>query len=384
MRKHREPPEVELRKPIPVFRPWVDEEEVQAAREVILSGWMGLGPKTEEFERKFAEFIGAKFAVGTNSCSSALHLALVVCGTEGREVISPSLSFVSTNHAILWSGGVPVFADVDEETLTLDVEDVARKITPNTRAIIAMHYGGHPCDMDGLKALTKGKDILIVEDAAHACGSEYKGRKAGTLGDIACFSFHAVKNLTTGEGGMVVTDSQEVRDRLVRLRWLGITKSTWTRSAEKKGDYSWYYDVAELGYKYHMSDLAAAIGLVQLKKLAESNRLRRIIVAKYNEAFAGLPWLKTPVELPHVKSANHNYVVKAERREEFIEHLKKRGVSASVHYVPNHHYAIFEDFSKDVPTTEKVWKKLVTLPLYPGLSDSDISLVIDAVRSFSP
>lgn len=366
---------------IPLFRPSVGEEELDAIRQTFKSGWIGLGPKTAEFERAFSTYIGTKFAIGTNSCSAALHLAVMVAGVEGKEVITPSLTFVSANHAILYNRGIPVFADIDPKTLTLDPEDVRRKITNNTRAIIAMHYGGHPCDMTPILEIAKDRKITVIEDVAHACGAEYKHRKTGSLGDIGCFSFHAVKNLTTGEGGMITTSYEDFDRRLRKLRWLGISKDTWKRS-EQAEKYFWYYNVEELGYKYHMSDINAAMGLIQLKKLDKLNDIRRNIALRYDAAFSGLKWLKTPVVKKYAKCVHHNYVVKVDERDKFIEHLRSNGIAAGVHYIPNHHYEMYKKFKADLPVTDKVWKKIVTLPLYADLSEQDIDKVIEVVKAF--
>lgn len=368
---------------IPVFRPSVGKEELVAIGEALESGWIGLGPKTKEFEESFAQYLGVNHVAGMNSATAALHLALKVMGVgPGDEVISPSLTFVSTNHAILYNGATPVFADVYEDTLCVDPEDIARKVTDKTKVILVMHYGGHPCDMDPILDLARENDISVVEDAAHACGSEYKGRRAGTLGDVACFSFHAVKNLTTGEGGAVATNDQTTYERLLKLRWVGISRDTWKRS-ETGEKYTWYYEVEELGYKYHMNDIAAAIGIVQLGKLNRLNERRREIVALYNESFEDLPWLQTPVEKEWARSACHNYVVKVEKRDQFMKHLSERGIASSVHYIPSHHYSMYSGFRADVPVTERVWRKLVTLPLYPDLKPDDLDLIVDAVRSFA-
>lgn len=368
---------------IPVFKPSLGREELEAVREVFESGWIGLGPKTKEFEERFAQYIGADFAVGTNSCTAALHLALAVLGINFGEVITPSLTFISTSHAILYNGATPVFADVYEDTLNVDVDDVKRKITDRTKAIIAVHYGGHPCDMDAICDLARGRGIRVVEDAAHATGASYKGKKVGTLGDIACFSFHAVKNLTTGEGGMITTSDEKVYKELQKLRWLGITKDTWQRSEEEVDRYSWYYEVETLGYKYHMSDINAAIGLVQLKKVDALNEKRRQITIRYNTEFKNLDWLKIPILKENVKSSHHNYVVKVDDRDKFIGYLKNKGISSSVHYIPNHHYKIYKKYRADVPVTEKIWKKLVTLPLFPDLTEEEIDKIVEAVKGFN-
>ena len=356
---------------IPIFRPWYDQGEIQAVTEVLESGWIGLGPKTEEFENRFAEYIGTPYAVGMNSATAALHLALKVLEVEGKEVITTPMTFVSTGHAILYNNAIPIFADIEPDTLNIDYRCIEQKITNKTGAIVVVHYGGHACDMDPI--LDFG--IPVVEDVAHGCGGSYKGKKLGSLGIMGCFSFHAVKNLATGDGGMVTVKDRSMDARLRRLRWCGIDKSTWERCVTKQ---RWHYDVQELGYKYHMNDIAAAIGLVQLEKLDQGNARRREIATYYNECFADL--LETPVEKEYARSAWHNYVVKLERRDELIAFLIEMDISAGVHYVPIHLYSMYPNVY--LPVVEKVWRKLVTLPLYPSMTDSDIERVVGAVRSF--
>lgn len=367
---------------IPVFRPSMGDEEVKAVEEVLRSGWIGLGPKTKEFEDKFAQYVGAKYAIGVNSCTAALHLALKVTNVEDGEVITTPMTFISTNHAILYNNATPVFADIEENTLNIRVDEIERLITPKTKAILVVHYGGHPCDMDPILEIARDKGIKVIEDAAHACGAEYKGRKIGSIGDITCFSFHAVKNLATGDGGMITLNDREIAERLRKLRWLGISRGTWDRSEGKA--YRWEYNVEELGYKYHMNDITAAIGLVQLSKLEKTNARRRKIVEKYNEAFANLDWIEVPVEKEYVKSAHHNYAIKVlnGKRDELITYLAENGISASVHYIPNHLYKMYKPYYKKLFVTETVWKKLVTLPLYPDMTVDDIQKVIDVVRRF--
>lgn len=375
---------------IPVFKPSMGAEEMNATRHVLESGWIGLGPKTEEFERKFSEYIGIPHAIGTNSGTAALHLALRVLGVgEGDEVILPSLTFVSCAHAVLYCGARPVFADVDSDTLTISAEDVKKKITPRSRAIMAVHYAGHPCDMDPLIEVAKDKGIYLVEDAAHACGAEWKGRKVGSIGDIACFSFHAVKNLTTGEGGMVVTRNGEVADELRTLRWLGISKTTWDRYRPRANTVStraptWYYEVENLGYKYHMNDIAAAIGIVQLQKLDRLNNTRRQIAKYYDERFSDLPGVEIPVERDYARSVYHLYVLKVDKRDDFVAYARDNGVATSVHYMPVHLHPLYRRISNaDVPTTNIIWKKLVTLPMFPDLTDSDLNKIANTVTTFT-
>ena len=366
---------------IPVFRPWYDEAEVSAVTEVLKSGWIGMGPKTGEFEKRFASYIGTSHAVALNSATAALHLGLMILNIIGGEVITTSMTFVSTNHAILYNGGIPVFADIEPDTLNIDIKSIERNLSDRTRAIIVVHYGGHACNMDPILDLARQHKIPVLEDAAHGCGGTYKGHRLGSIGTIGTFSFHAVKNLATGDGGMITTNDDEAVSRLRRLRWVGIDKDTWNRS-EVDQKYSWYYTVQELGFKYHMNDIAAAIGLIQLDKLERANARRREIVDYYNNCFANLDWLERPVEKEYTRSALHNYVVKLDRRDDLIAHLQKQCISAGVHYIPNHLYSLYRQYKADVAVTEKVWKRLVTLPLYPAMTDLDVDRVVDGVKSF--
>jgi perosamine synthetase len=366
---------------IPLFKPSFGDEELEALREPFKSGWIGLGPKTKEFEDKFATYVGAEFGVGTNSATAALHLGLKALGVEGGEVITTSLTFVSTNHAILYNKAVPVFADVESDTLNIDATEVERLINPKTRAIMLVHYGGHPCDLDAIRGMAQKHRLPVLEDAAHACGAEYKGQRIGSISEVTAFSFHAVKNLSTGEGGMITFSNSEFNGRLRQLRWMGINKDTWSRA--KFGDkYSWSYGVEELGYKEHMSDIAAAIGLVQLSKLEKMNARRRQIVEMYNAAFSPLGWLETPVERSYAKSANHAYVVKLDKRDSLIAFLAEKGIATGVHYIPNHCYGIYQPYYRHLPITENVWKRIVTLPLFPDLQEEQVEYIIDSVRQF--
>ena len=368
---------------IPVFKPSITEEEIQAVTEVLKSGWLGLGPKTSAFEEKFAEYVGTDFAVGLNSGTAALHLALNVLGiTKGDEVLVPTITFVSTAHAVVYNGAKPVFADVREDTLCIDIDDVKKKITKRTKAIIPVHYGGHPCQMSELSKIAEESGIAIVEDAAHACGAEYKGKKIGSLSELTCFSFHAVKNLTCGEGGMLTTPNKAYNTKLRELRWLGISKDTWGRT-EEKTTYAWQYRVSELGFKCNMHDISAAIGLVQLKRLEELNQKRREIAEKYNEGFRDLNWLTTPVEKFYARISWHILHIKLYRRDELISHLKKNDIAPGVHYYPNHLHPYYENQGIHLPTAERVWKKILSLPLYPDMKDDEVNKVIETVRNFS-
>jgi perosamine synthetase len=368
---------------IQLFRPDVGDEEIAAVEEVLRSGWIGLGPKTAEFERKFAAFAGSPYAVGLNSGTAALHLALIVAGAgPGDEVIVPSLTFVSTVAAVLYVGATPVFADVEPDTLCIAPQDIDRKISSNTKAIIPVHYGGHPCDMDDISSLAQERDIMIIEDAAHACGAVFKGVRIGTLSQLTCFSFHAVKNLTTGEGGVITVPRADWDKQLRRLRWMGINKDTWARTTEGQV-YAWQYSIDELGYKYHMSDLAAAIGLVQLRRLADLNQRRREIVTLYNEGLADIPWIQLPVEREYVQSAWHVYAIRLTQRDKLIAYLKANDVAPGVHYYPIHLHKYYQPWRTALPVTEHEWKRLLSLPMHPRLTNAEVGRVIDLIRGFN-
>lgn len=378
------------RRLIPVFRPCVGEEELEAVKEVLESRWIGLGPKTVEFEKRFAEYIGANHAIGTSSGTAALHLALKAFGIgPGDEVLVPSLTFISCAHAVLYCNAKPVFVDVYEDTLTVDVEDVQGKITDRTKVIMPVHYGGHPCDMDPILEVAEEKAIKVIEDAAHACGAEYKGERIGSIGDATCFSFHAVKNLTTGEGGMVTTQRSDIAEKLRKLRWLGITKGTWDRYAPTQtksltSTPRWYYEVEGVGYKAHMNDVQAAIGIVQLGKLDKLNQRRREIAKFYDETLSELNWIGVPTVKDFAKHVYHLYVIRVEKRDEFVSHMFKNGVTTSVHYMPIHLHPFYKKFKAKVPITEVVWKELVTMPMFPDLTNADLEKIMSAVKKFEP
>lgn len=367
---------------IPVFRPKMIKEEILLELEKIFdSGWIGLGPKTEEFEQKFAEYIGVKYAVGVNSATAALHLANLVLGIGlGDEVIVPSMTFVSTALAPLYCGGTPVFADIEEDTLCVDPADVEKKVTSRTKAVIPVHYGGHACRMDEIMEIAHRHNLYVIEDAAHGCGGKYKNRMLGSVGVMGCFSFHAVKNLPTGDGGMITTNDEKIYNDLKKLRWVGIDKGTWDRSA-KKG-YSWQYSVDKLGFKYHMNDITAVIGLAQLKVLDEHNLIRREYAQRYDEAFKDVSWIKLPVEKDYAYSCRHNYVVKVPLRNELNGYLSAKGISTGVHYEPIHHFKVFGEVKADLPITERVWPRLLTLPLYPSMTEGEFDKVVTEVIMF--
>ena len=370
---------------IQLFKPCLGKEEASAVLEVLKSGWIGNGPKTLEFEDKFSQFISAKHSLALNSASASIHLALLCAGVEsGDEVITPSLTFVATNHPILMLGAKPVFCDVQEDTLCADAKDIIKKITNKTRAIVVVHYGGHPVDLDPIKKICKEKGIKLIEDCAHASGTYYKGKHVGTVGDFGCFSFAAIKNLTTGDGGMLVGKNEKLISKARTYAWSGISQSTWERVKDAK--LKWQYNVTSTGWKYQMNDIAAAIGLVQLKKLVDSNKRRKDITEYYNRGLKKIPWIKVPVVKAYAKSSYHNYVIKvdAKVRDKLSGYLSKKGIATSVHYMPSHYYKLYSKYSHNVPITEKVWKQILLLPIFPELSLKDQEFIVSTVEKFKP
>ena len=368
---------------IPVFKPSVSEKEIKAISQILKSGWWGLGPKTKEFEEKFAEYIGVKYAIGVNSCTAALNLAINVLEIKEREIITTPISFVSTSHAILYNNCKPVFVDVEEDTLNIDISQIKKSITNKTKAIIPVHYGGHACEMGELEKIVKEKNLFLIEDCAHATGGKYKEKMLGSIGDIGCFSFHAVKNLATGDGGMITTNNKEIYEKLKRLRWMGITKDTFQRNEKK---YDWMYDVLDLGFKCHMNDITATLGLCQLERIEETNNKRRKYAEKYIEELSNIKKISLPGEKNYATSSWHNFVIKVEngQRDELQNYLKGRRISTGVHYRPITHFTYYKEnqLSVPLPISDSVWKKLLTLPLYPDLGEKNSDKIINCIKKF--
>ncbi|RUT48735.1 DegT/DnrJ/EryC1/StrS aminotransferase family protein [Paenibacillus anaericanus] len=372
---------------IPVLQPCIGQEEIDAVTEVLRSGWLGLGPKTEQFEQQFAGYTGSRFSVALNSGTAALHLALEILGIgPGDEVIVPSMTFISTVHAVSYVGATPVFADIEEDSMNISVADIESKITDKTKAIIVVHMGGHPCDMDAVHELALSKGIKVVEDAAHASGAEYKGRRIGSISEMTCFSFHAVKNLTSGEGGAITCNAEWMNRRLREKRWVGISRDTWIRASHEKV-YAWQYFVDQVGYKYHMNDLQAAIGLVQLKKLDQLNGRRREIAERYQAELKDLQWMELPEEKPYAKSSWHLFQIKfieENLRDRMITHLQEHNIATGVHYYPCHLHPCYIHLKAIVPRSSEIWKRILTLPIHPNITDEDLDRIIYRIREFKP
>jgi perosamine synthetase len=374
-------------KKIPLFKPYMGKEEERAVVQTLRSGWITLGPKTEEFEEKFAKYVGAKHAVALNSATSALHLALLVSEVgKGDEVITTALTFATSAEVILYVDAKPVFADVDPRTLNIDPKSIEKRITKKTKALIVVHYGGQPCDMDEINRIAKKHKLIVIEDAAHAAGSSYKGVKIGGGKNLTTFSFHAVKNLATGDGGMITTPIA-AQDRALRaLRWMGINKST--RERETAQGYRWDYDINAGGFKYHMNDIAASIGIEQLKKLDVLNGKRAAIAKIYDKAFAKTDLLQPLTQLPNRITSRHNYcVVLNDRidREHMINFLAAQNISTGVHYRPLYHHLRYKKYgsAKNTPVTERVWSHILLLPCHPHMTAADAHRVAKAVLAYS-
>lgn len=371
---------------VPLFRPNLGKEELKNLAKVFKTSWVGIGPMTQELESQFSRFIGVPYAVGVTSCTAALHIALQALGIKkGDEVIVPAITVVSTPYAALYNGAKPVFADVEEDTLCLDPKDFEKKITSKTKAVILVHLGGHSCDMGKIMAVAKKYNILVVEDCANAQGALYKGKPVGSFGDIGCFSFEAKKNMTTGDGGMLTIKDKNLAEKLKTLRWYGSASDTWKRFAGN-AKYSWHYDVSELGWKYNMNDIIAAIGLAQFKKLPKILLRKDRLRLRYNKALRDIPWLKTPNDRPYTKSGWWLYVARVKNglRDKFMGYLAENGITASVHFPPVYEHSYFKkiNISASCPVAERVSKEIVSLPLFSGMTDKEFNYVVRVIKKF--
>ena len=372
---------------IPVFRPFFDKREIEAVASTIDSRWIGLGPRTSEFESKFASYLGSKEAVGVSSCTEAIQLALMVSGIgSGCEVIVPSMTFAATSHAVLHNGATPVLVDCDPETFCIEIDSIESSINDRTKAIIPVHYGGHPCHMEKIIEISKRYDLVIIEDVAHSLGASISGQKVGTFGDFGAFSFQATKSMTTGEGGMLSTNNTEAAAKLRSLRWFGIDKDTHARSKE---EYSWYYEITDIGLKANMNDITASIGLVQLEKLESINSMKKNIAESYNLGLDKIPQVRIPVERKWADRVYWNYVIYCKNRNQLSSFLSDNGISTSVHYMPVHLQPVYKKLIekgsipfKELPNTEDVWDNILSIPMYPELENSQIEYIISKIVEF--
>jgi dTDP-4-amino-4,6-dideoxygalactose transaminase len=363
---------------IKVSRGCLGEAELAAVREAFDYGYFGLAGKVVAFEQALAAYLGAPHVVATNTGTSALHLALDAAGIgPGDEVIVPSLTYVACFQAISATGARPVACDVHPDSLLMDIADVRRRLTPRTRAVMPVHYAGNPCDLDALATLAKEKNLRIIEDAAHALGSTYRGKHVGG-GDIACFSFDSIKNITCGEGGAVCCRNAKLAELMRQKRLLGVDRKNQANASWKER--SWHYQVRTQGYRYHMSNINAAIGLVQLGKLPEFIARRREICRRYDAAFAKIKPVET-LKINYDQVAPHIYVIRVRngRRDRLMAYLKEKDIETGINYIPNHLQPFYADKTAKLPETEKAYGEILTLPLHCGLSDADVEAVIGGV-----
>jgi perosamine synthetase len=372
---------------IPFHRPYITEDEINSVTECLRNGWLTMGPRTIGFEERFADFVGARHAVALNSGTAALHLALCCIDlAPGDEVIIPAMTFVATSEVVRYFGGVPVPVDIEFDTHLMDASKIEEKITNKTRAIIPVHYGGQPCDMDAIMDIALRHGLTVIEDAAHSLPAVYKGRSIGSVGHITCFSFYATKTITTGEGGMAVTDNDEWAAKMRMLRLHGISRDAWKRYT-KEG--TWQYDVLMNGFKYNMTDMAASMGLEQLKKMDFMNAERGRLASVYDGAFRDYDRV-VPYEVrDDRRSSWHLYPLKvntgrsAVSRDRLIDDLKSRGVMTSVHFIPLYRFSYYRNLfpgSESFPVCESVFERVLSLPLFVGMRDEEQRYVIDAVK----
>ncbi len=371
-----------------LFKPSLGEEELANIVDVLNRAWLGLGPLVSQFEKEWSNYIGAPSSVGVNSGTAALHLGLTAFGFRpGSKVLIPAITFISTATAALYNHLEPVFVDVNPDTLSISLDDLERKVTPDCLAVIPVHLGGHPVPMEHLLELAKQHHLAVIEDCAHCAGGVYKGKKLGTWGDVGCFSFEEKKCMTTGDGGMVSSNRSDLIEPLKAHRWLGIDKDTWKRAARYTGAdptdvRHWYYEVGVLGYKYNMNDLMAAIGLAQLKKLDRMNERRRAIIRRYLEGIKDCRQIRPlfPYELEG--SAYWIFGVRCVSRDALMVHLKGRGIATGVHYMPLPLHPLLTKYDGGIAVAERVWQTILTLPLFPDLTDGEVDYVIEALCEF--
>lgn len=368
---------------IPYGRQTIDEDDINAVVDVLKSDYLTTGPKIAEFEQAVASYTGAKYAVAISNGTSALHAACFAAGIgQGDEVITTPLTFAASANCVLYCGGTPVFADVDPYTYNIDPEDIRKKITDKTKAIIAVHLAGQPCDMDEIHSIAQEHNLIVIEDGAHALGSVYKGKKVGCLSDMTTFSFHPVKPITTGEGGMIMTDNEELYKRLVLFRSHGITRDN---SMMTRNEGPWFYQQLDLGYNYRITDIQCALGCSQMRKLDKFLKRRRELVERYNNAFIECDNIVTPYQLPDTQSGWHLYIVQVKKhdRKQVFETLRDKGIGVNVHYIPVYMHPYYQEHGyKDVHcvNAEEIYSHIISLPLYPGLTDEQQDYVIDTLK----
>jgi dTDP-4-amino-4,6-dideoxygalactose transaminase len=373
---------------LPYCLPEIGEDEIEEVERTLRSNWITTGPRTKEFERRFAQYIGVRNAIAVNSCTAGLHIALAAAGIgPGDEVIVPTMTFCATANVVVHLGATPVIVDVEPDTLNIDPHAVEIAITPRTKALLPVHLYGHPCDMDHINEIAEIYQLLVVEDAAHAVAAEWHGQRIGALSRATAFSFYATKNLTTAEGGMITTEDDDYAEEMRIWSLHGISRDAWKRySAEG----SWYYEVSVPGFKYNLTDLQSALGLHQLARLEEITERRTELANRYTAGLGDIPEIELPAVHPDIRHAWHLYAIRLRlellkiNRATFIEQLKAAGICTSVHFIPLHRQPYYRDrFSfrpSDFPVADDAYERLISLPLYTRMTEQDVDDVIEAVR----
>lgn len=368
---------------IPYGRQYVDDEDIEEVVKVLKSDFLTTGPVITEFEKKVADYVGAKYAVAVSNGTAALHAACYAANIkEGDEVITTPITFAASSNCVLYCGGVPVFADIDPKTYNIDPEDIERKITDRTKAIIAVHFTGQPCEMERIHEIADRHGLIVIEDAAHALGAIYEGKKVGSLSEMTTFSFHPVKHITTGEGGMILTNQRELYERLKLFRAHGITRE---EQLLRKNDGPWYYEQLELGYNYRITDIQCALGISQMKKLPYFLKRRKEIAKKYQEAFADCKNIQLPYQKPGCENAWHLYIirVKGGKRKEVFEQLREAGIGVNVHYIPVYKHPYYQKHGYEgirCPNAEQYYEEAISLPIYPALKEAEQQYVIEKIQ----
>ena len=369
--------------------PLIGDDEISEVTEVLKSGWLGTGPRVNKFEQIFREYKGSDFSIALNSCTAALHLSMLAIGIKaGDEVIVPSMTFAATANSVIHSGGIPVLVDCNKKTMNIDPDDIVKKITHRTKAIVVVHFAGRSCEMDTILNIAKKNNLKIIEDCAHAIETKYKCKKAGILGDIGCFSFYVTKNIVTGEGGMAITNNQEYADKIRTLSLHGLTKDAWSRFSD---DGYKHYSVVAPGFKYNMMDLQAGIGIHQFQRLNLWSQRRNEIWKQYNDSFRDLPVeLPSPDEITNTH-ARHLYTLMIDEkrcgttRDKLMQDLHKNNIGTGVHYIGLHLHPYYRDKyyykPSDFPNSTWISDRTISIPLSPKLLDSEVSYIIRSVMN---
>ena len=365
---------------IPYGTQSISEEDIQAVVKVLRSDYLTTGPVVKEFEEKVAAYTGAKYAVAVSSGTAALHAACFAAGIkEGDEVITSPFTFAASANCVLYCGAEVVFADIDNKTYNISPEEIGKKITPRTKAVIPVHYAGQPCDMDAVYDIAGKHNLAVIQDAAHALGADYKGKRIGSMPGMAVLSFHPVKHITTGEGGMVLTDNEKYYQCLLLFRSHGITRD---RSLLHRDEGGWYYEQQALGYNYRITDIQCALGISQMDRLDSFISRRRLLAGRYDEAFKDIKGITTPYQAEGCNSSWHLYTIQVENRKEVFDILRKAGIGVNVHYIPvyMHPYYCENGYSNvKCGNAEEVYRHIISLPLYPGLTEEQQDYVIEKV-----